>query len=124
MRGHDTTEQPSRIRRSGLGGRRVPRGPWPARPAVVPVGVRPVQPTRPPSPPVVRRSSALALLGSSLLGARRPAEQRVLARRALPLSPAVPRAHRLLAAAALAVATATAVVLLGLLAGAVAQSRL
>ncbi|MCO1659512.1 hypothetical protein [Pseudonocardia humida] len=82
-----------------------------------------MQPARPSSPPVVRKSSALALLGSSLLGAPRRAEQRVLARRALPLSPIVPRAQRLLAALALATATATVVVLFGLLAGAVAESR-
>jgi hypothetical protein len=72
----------------------------------------------------VRRSSALALLGSTLLGVPRRPEPRVLVRR-VALAPRVvaPRAQRVLAAAALAVATATAVVLLGLLAGAVSDSR-
>jgi hypothetical protein len=72
----------------------------------------------------VRRSSALALLGSTLLGVPRRPEQRVLVRRvALAPQAAAPRAQRVLAAVALAVATATAVVLLGLLAGAVSDAR-
>ena len=83
-----------------------------------------VQPARPASPPVVRRSSALALLGSTLLGVPRRPEPRVLVRR-VALAPRVvaPLAQRVLVAAALAVATATAAVLLGLLAGAVSDAR-
>jgi hypothetical protein len=126
MRGHDITEQPSRVRRAGLGGRRVPPGPQPVRPRVVAVGVRPVQPARPAWPAVRHRSPALTLLGSSLLGGAQRAGQRVLDRPAP--APVVPsgareRVRRVLAATGLVVVTAAAVVLLGLLADAVTQSR-
>ncbi|WP_214406536.1 hypothetical protein [Pseudonocardia lacus] len=83
-----------------------------------------MQPARPASPPVVRRSSAMALLRSSLLGAPRRAGQRVLVRRVvLPAVPVASWVQRALVTAALAATTATAVVLLGLVAGAVSESR-
>jgi hypothetical protein len=142
MRGHDITEQPSRIRRAGLGGRRLPSGPRPVRPGVVPVGVRPVQPARPATPGLARRSAALTLLsaslgssmgaigstllGSGLLGPARRSEQRVLARRAAaaPVIRTPRRRHGALVVAALMAVTATAVVLLGMLGDEVAAARL
>ena len=135
MRGHDIAEQPSRVRRAGLGGRRPPSGPRPARPGVVPVGVRPVQPARPASPAGVRRSAALTLLadslgstrlGAGLLAPVRRAEQRVLARRAPVVGPArvvVQRRRSALLVTALMAAVATGVVLLGLLADTVSDAR-
>jgi hypothetical protein len=143
MRGHDITEQPSRIRRAGLGGRRPSSRPRPVRPGVVPVGVRPVQPARPATPAGSRRSAALSLWGSSLgatlgtgllgpgllraglLGQARRSEQRVLTRRspvARPITAPGPR-PRALVVAALTVAAAVVVVLLGLLADEVTAAR-
>lgn len=141
MRGHDITEQLSRIRRAGLGGRRLPSGPRPVRPGVVPVGVRPLQPARPATPGVARRSApptllssslgssmgalGSTLLGSGLLGPTRRPEQRVLARRAPVARPVRAPRHRHggLVVAALTAVTATAVVLLGMLADEVAAAR-
>jgi hypothetical protein len=131
MRGHDIAEQPSRVRRAGLGGRRRATGPRPARPGVVPVGVRPLQPARPAG---AARPVALAglasslgsgLLGTGLLRPVRRAEQRVLARRRPVAGPVriAQRSRGALIVSALVAATATCVVLLGLLADAVSEAR-
>jgi hypothetical protein len=134
MRGHDIAEQPSRVRRAGLGGRRRATGPRPARPGVVPVGVRPLQPARPAPPSGAGRPVALpgpvsspgpGLLGTGILRPVRRVEQRVLARRR-PLAGPVRIGYRsrgALIAAAVIAATATCVVLLGLLADTVSEAR-
>jgi LysM repeat protein len=131
MRGHDIAEQPSRVRRAGLGGRRPAAGPRPARPGVVPVGVRPLQPARPAGAPRPVALAGLAssfgsgLLGTGLLRPVRRAEQRVLARRRPAAGPVriAPRSRGALIVGALVAATATCVVLLGLLADAVSEAR-
>mgnify|MGYP003781284561 CR=1 FL=1 len=116
MRGHDSTEQSSRVRRAGLGGRTVPRGPRPVRPRVVAVGVRPVQPAWP--TPALDRVPPARGWRASALGVG----QRVLARRtAVARRPGRPRG--VLVTVGLMVATAVAVFGLGLLADVVSGAR-
>ena len=93
-------------RSRGADARRPASRPWPVRPSVVPVAVRPVQVER----PACRATSPRP--GQRLLDRRSP-------------SPPVPalRLRRAVAGVALALVAAVVVVALGLLAGAVAQSR-
>ncbi len=118
MHEHGVSARPVQDRRAGER-RQLPRrrasGPWPVRPAVSPVAVRPAEAERPQaSRPSVRRAPLPAPAPRTL--ARRP---RVVPRSAVVLG----RVRRALAGLAVTIAAGAVVVGLGLLADTAAASR-